>query len=389
MLELQEVKVDSEGKPLLHDNASSGGAISVPSPYIANGMTCMADLQVTVQGTRGKRPFVTFHDIGMNHVSNFSALFGSESMQPILDRFCIYHIDAPGMEENAPDLTQDFVYPSIESLSDMVPKVFTKFGIKGAICMGCGLGANVLMRFAMKNPSLVDGLILVNVTRGTVGYFPWISGKLTNFTTPLTEQLLNHHFSKAEVEHANRELVESHRRYLNNKMNCNNIALLLREYERRTEINVFRSLDPNDPDSAKHTLSCSTLLLVGDMSPFVEDVVEVNSRLSPADTTLLKMADAGGMILEEQTFKVCEAIIFYLQGLGYMPSVVMSRLARSRTLSGCSSDGDKQRVRTLSGNSVDHACGDNKTVSEPIVEEISPENVIVTDKAQLVAEGVC
>lgn len=393
MMELQEVQVDSEGKPLLYEQPSSGEPVIIPSPYITNGTTCMADFQVTVQGNHraGKKALITFHDIGMNHVSNFAKLFASEDMEPIRNRFCIYHIDAPGMEENAPDLAKDpnFVYPSIENLSDMVPKVFTKFGIKEAICMGCGLGANVLMRFAMKNPSLVDGLILVNASRGTVGYFPWIGGKITNFGTPLTEQLLNYHFSRAEVDRANRELVESHRRHLTNKMNCNNVALLLREYERRTEINVHRSLIPNDPEAAKHTLPCSTLLLVGDMSPFVEDVVELNSRLNPKNTTFLKMADAGGMILEEQTFKVTEAIVYYLQGLGYIPSVIMSRLARSRTLSSCSSDEGGRRIRTISGQSVekDHASGDHGT--KPIREEISPDDVIVSDKAQLVAEGVC
>lgn len=390
-MELQEVQVDSEGKPLLYEQPIGGETVTVPSPYIANGVTCMTDFHVTVQGDRRKKALVTFHDIGMNHVSNFATLFASEAMEAIRNRFCIYHIDAPGMEENAPNIAKDahFVYPSIENLSDMVPKVFTKFGIKEAICMGCGLGANVLMRFAMKNPSLVDGLILVNATRGTVGYFPWIGGKITNFMTPLTEQLLNYHFSKDEVERSNHELVESHRRHLTNKMNCNNILLLLHEYERRTEIDVHRSFIPNDPEAPKHTLPCPTLLLVGDMSPFVEDVVELNHRLSPKDTTLLKMADAGGMILEEQTFKVTEAIVYFLQGLGYIPSVIMSRLARSRTLSSCSSDDGGKRIRTLSGQSIekDHASGDHGR--KPIAEEISPDDVIITDKAQLVAEGVC
>lgn len=93
--------------------------------------------------------------------------------------------------------------------------------------------------------------------------------------------------------------------------------------------------------------------------------------------------------MEEQTFNVAEAIIYFLQGLGYskfhdavtfnfdititlyvsclkkfldfpiyclVPSVIMSRLARHRTLSASSSGSQdnetKKRQRTLSGGST-------------------------------------
>lgn len=400
-MELQEINI-TENKPLLFEKSTSGDTVIVECSYIYNGTSYTADLHVTIQGDRSAgKPFVTFHDIGMNHVSNFNTLFNSEHMEPIMNRFCVYHIDAPGMQENAADLGKDagYAYPSIENLSDMIAKVFTKFAIKEAVCLGCGLGANVFTRFAMKNPTLVDGLIAVNATRGAVGNLSWLGSKITNWATPLHEQLLNYHFSKEEVERANRDLVEAHRKHLQNKMNANNIALLLKEYERRTEINVFRTVGPATEDSEKHSIPCSTLLLVGDMSPFVEDVVELNSRLNPKKTTFLKMADAGGMILEEQTFKVAEAITYFLQGLGYIPSVIMSRLARSRTYSGCSTGSQDQdvqkRIRTLSGGSVGkQVAGGDTTMPKAIVEEVpvaTGDDVIAktSDKARLVTEGVC
>lgn len=50
---------------------------------------------------------------------------------------------------------------------------FFRFSIKSAIGFGVGLGANVLMRFALKYPPKIYGLILINcITRG-VG---WLEG---------------------------------------------------------------------------------------------------------------------------------------------------------------------------------------------------------------------
>jgi len=37
-------------------------------------------------------------------VSNFAALINSEAMAPVVQRYCVYHIDAPGQEENATTL---------------------------------------------------------------------------------------------------------------------------------------------------------------------------------------------------------------------------------------------------------------------------------------------
>jgi hypothetical protein len=56
--------------------------------------------------------------------------------------------------------------------------------------------------------------------------------------------------------------------------------------------------------SAQNTLSCSTMLLVGDDSPHLDDVTLMNSGLDPTRTTLFKVADCGGLALEEQPEKV-------------------------------------------------------------------------------------
>uniref|UniRef100_A0A8C1Z5D5 NDRG family member 4 n=1 Tax=Cyprinus carpio TaxID=7962 RepID=A0A8C1Z5D5_CYPCA len=84
------------------------------------------------------------------------------------------------------------------------------------------------------------------------------------------------------------------------------------------------------------------------------EVVECNSKLDPTNTTFLKMADSGGMPQITQPGKLSEAFKYFLQGMGYMPSASMTRLARSRTASLTSAgsvDGSRNRACTHSNSS--------------------------------------
>nr|XP_026692341.1 protein NDRG2 isoform X3 [Ciona intestinalis] len=359
----------------------------VECTYTAAGNHYSTKLHVVVQGNRSLgHSIVTFHDVGLNSVSNFGALMNSEAMEPVAHKYCVYHINAPGQEEHARTLPSGHPYPTMENLSDMVPKIFQEFGIKSAICLGSGAGANVFLRFAFKNPSMVEGLIAVNPTISTVGNLSWIGEKITNWTTPFSDQIMNYYFTKSEVELQNHELLDTHRIHFKKFMNEENVINFMKSYERRSDINITRSPDPQQVD--KTTLKCQTLILVGDLSPFVDEAVEVNSRLNVKKTTFLKMADAGGMILEEQIFNVAEAITYFLQGLGHrvpfkmrgsVPGVMMTRLARSRTISNSSTgsaDGDHKRIRTLSGGSA------NNDITEA---RHRPQK----DKTHLISGAVC
>ena len=46
-----------------------------------------------------------------------------------------------------------------------------------------------------------------------------------------------------------------------------------------------------------------------------------------------QMADAGGMILEEQVYRVAEAIIYFLQGLGHSKFLMMLTHLKSLMIS--------------------------------------------------------
>uniref|UniRef100_H2Z304 Protein NDRG3 n=1 Tax=Ciona savignyi TaxID=51511 RepID=H2Z304_CIOSA len=386
-MDLQEINITPD-RPLLQDKHTNESEDNVVEcTYSTGGNTYSTKLHVIVQGNRSlSHSIVTFHDVGLNSVSNFGPLMNSDCMDPVTNKYCIYHINAPGQEEHAKTLPSGIVYPTMENLAEMIPKVFSNFGIKSAICMGSGAGANVFLRFAFKNPTMVEGLVAVNPTISPVGNLSWIGEKITNWTTPFSEQIMNYYFTKSELELSNHELLETHRNHFKRFMNEENVISFMKSYERRGDINVLRSHDPQLVD--KLTLKCQTLIIVGDHSPFVDEAVEVNSRLNVKKTTFLKMADAGGMILEEQIFNVAEALTYFLQGLGHIPGVMMTRLARSRTISNSSAgsaDGDHKRIRTLSGGNSHHSHSPQFTSDADQIIETKREK----DNAHLVPNAVC
>ena len=74
------------------------------------------------------------------------------------------------------------------------------------------------------------------------------------------------------------------------------------------------------------------LNMVGDQSPHIDATVTLNGRLDPALATWMKVGDAG-MVLEEQPAKVAEAMVLFLQGLGY--SLTLARWAKIEWLILC------------------------------------------------------
>ncbi len=105
---------------------------------------------VTIQGDRTKPAFVTYHDLGLNSVTQFHGFFNFTDMEPIMDSFCAYHINAPGQEDNAPQLPANYVYPTCDQLAETVLSVVDHFKLKSVVCFGIGLGANILSRFTVR-----------------------------------------------------------------------------------------------------------------------------------------------------------------------------------------------------------------------------------------------
>uniref|UniRef100_A0AAQ4RZS4 Protein NDRG2 n=1 Tax=Gasterosteus aculeatus aculeatus TaxID=481459 RepID=A0AAQ4RZS4_GASAC len=279
---------------------------------------------------------LTFHDVGLNHKSCFDPLFIHEDMQEIIRHLPVCHIEAPGQHEGAKTLHDEYSYPSMDQLSEAVPAVLKHFGLCRVIGLGVGAGAYILAKFALNHPDMVDGLVLININASAEGLMGSVASKFC-FPIKLTFQ--------DEID-TNHDLIATYRHHITTTMNQANVSQFLRSYHSRNALEVERPV-PGGSINVR-TLKCSTLLIVGDNSPAVEAVVDCNSKLDPTKTTLLKMADCGGLPQVDQPAKVIEALKYFIQGMGYLSSASMTRL-RSRTASGSSVssfDGSRSRAHT-------------------------------------------
>uniref|UniRef100_A0A674NEL7 Uncharacterized protein n=1 Tax=Takifugu rubripes TaxID=31033 RepID=A0A674NEL7_TAKRU len=308
----------------------------LPRPQEHDVETAHGVLHVTMRGVaKGNRPTIlTYHDVGLNHKSCFNSLFNYEDMQEVTQHFSVLHVDAPGQQENAPGFPAGYQYPTVDELAQMLPAVLSQ--VKSVIGIGVGAGAYILTKLALNEPSLVEGLVLINIDPCAKGWMEWAASKLSGWTSNLIDTIMDHHFSTEELTE-NKEIVQTYRLHISQDIPQDNLGLFYSSYER-----------------------CPTLLVVGDTSPAVDAVVECNSRLNPTKTTLLKMADCGGLPQVVQPGKLAEAFKYFVQGMGYMPTAGMTRLVRSRTHSASSvgsSDGSRSRGAAV-----------------PLAEDISPSN---------------
>ncbi|KTF82148.1 hypothetical protein cypCar_00013551 [Cyprinus carpio] len=246
-------------------------------------------LHVTMRGTpKGNRPVIlTYHDIGLNRM---------------------------------------YQYPTMDELAEMLPSVLTQLKVNSVIGIGVGAGAYILTCFALNQPSLVEGLVLINVDPCAEGWIDWAASK---------EELTD-----------NQELIQTYRLHIAQDINQDNLALFCGSYNARQDLGIERPVVGLNENTVK-TLTCPSLLVVGDTSPAVEAVVECNSRLNPTKTTLLKMADCGGLPQVVQPGKLAEAFKYFVQGMGYIPAAGMTRLSRSRSSSSSITSTDGSRNRNM------------------------------------------
>ncbi|XP_073703334.1 protein NDRG1b [Garra rufa] len=316
--------------------------------------TAFGTVHCTVKGVpKGNRPTIlTFHDIGLNHTSCFESVFNHKDMQEIMQHFAVCHVDAPGQQEGASTLSTEYTYPSMDQLSETLPVVLKHFGLKSVIGLAVGAGANILTRFALKHPDMVEGLVLINLSVQAGGFMDWAAHKITSWTHTLPDTVISHLFGKEEIQN-NHELIATFRHLITNNINQSNLHQFVKSYKSRRNLEIERPVQGGITNA--RTLQCPALLIVGDNAPAVDAVVDSNSRMNPTTTTFLKMADCGGLPQVDQPGKLIEAFKYFIQGMGYMPSASMTRLARSRTASNSSLN------RNRSGTNTDEQRGRSHT----------------------------
>uniref|UniRef100_A0A672SWD6 Protein NDRG3-like n=1 Tax=Sinocyclocheilus grahami TaxID=75366 RepID=A0A672SWD6_SINGR len=288
---------------------------------------------------KGNRPVIlTYHDIGLNHKSCFNTLFNFEDMMEITQHFAVVHVDAPGQQEGAPPFPTGYQYPTMDELAEMLPSVLTQLKVNSVIGIGVGAGAYILTRFALNQPSLVEGLVLINVDPCAEGWMDWAASKLTGWTSNLVDIVMAHHFSTEELTD-NQELIQTYRLHIAQDINQDNLALFCGSYDARQDLGIERPVAGLNENT--------TLPLLWRL-------------LNPTKTTLLKMADCGGLPQIVQPGKLAEAFKYFVQGMGYIPHVLLSRLSsesvpaagmtrlsRSRSSSSSITSTDGSRNRNL------------------------------------------
>ncbi|KAK8750637.1 hypothetical protein OTU49_014931 [Cherax quadricarinatus] len=314
-IELRHVQLSVSNSRSLSEDGSTGSKETVDTQH--------GPITVAVTGDTSKPVILTYHDLGLNHVTNFQAFFLYPEMRNILNNFCIVHVNAPGQEEGAPTLPEGYVYPTMEELSETITCVKNHFHLRTFIGFGVGLGANILARYATKYPCDVDALVLVNCSSTQAGWIEWGYQKLNirhlrsgTMTTGTVDYLLWHHFGKREE--CNQDLVTVYRQHFEKALNATNLGLLVDSYIRRTDLGIVRELDPNKKKDVR-MIRCQVLNITANHSPHIEDTVTFNGRLDPTLATWMKIQDCG-LVIDEAPGKVVEAFRLFLQGQGYAVS---------------------------------------------------------------------
>ncbi|KAJ8025914.1 hypothetical protein HOLleu_33618 [Holothuria leucospilota] len=284
---------------------------------------------------------VTYHDIGLNH-SAFIKFLDTNDMSAIKSRMCFVHINAPGQQDNAEKLAENYHFPTMQQLADVIPYVLKEVGVTDnhdLIGFGEGAGANILLRFSFSNPRVL-GLILLECTSTAAGFMEWGQEKVASWNlthrgmNPTAEKyLLWHHLGTHSSDMV--DIVNSYRANLYERMNAHNLALFIDKFTNRNNVTV------NLKD-----VKCPVLLATGKKSPHYKDVEQLFEHLS-CTKNILCPDDVHGDIKEEAPSKLAESIILFLQGIHLLSGLPMRRLGRTPSL------GETSKERTSSMSEMD------------------------------------
>ncbi|SPP75366.1 protein NDRG3 isoform X4 [Drosophila guanche] len=285
--------------------------------------TDKGDIHVAIQGDTSKPAIVTYHDLGLNYATSFAGFFNFPVMRGLLENFCVYHVTAPGQEEGAPALPEDYVYPTMDELAAQLLFVLSHFGLKSVIGFGVGAGANILARFAHGHPDKVGALCLINCVSTQSGWIEWGYQSFNarflrtkGMTQGVIDYLMWHHFGR-NPEERNHDLVQMYKQHFERAVNPTNLAMLINAYIHRNDLHLART-PPGTPgtETAATTLKMPVINITGSLSPHVDDTVTFNGRLDPTNSSWMKISDCA-LVLEEQPAKLAEAFRLFLQGEGY------------------------------------------------------------------------
>lgn len=259
---------------------------------------------VAVQGDPRKAPLLTVHDVGLNYSTNFKPFFNLPEVKLLVETFCVYHVNVPGQESDCQTVT---VCPDLMNLILGIEYILRDCGIRSFVGMGYGAGAYVLSMFALRNPDVVNGLILLNATADAAswtdyGYFTMaaVALKSSGLTQSPLDFLRWYHCGCLNENVETSDLVQSFDQRLF-VQNPENLANWMFSYMKRKSLELERGSD-GDKDS-RSNFRCPVLMIVGKDSPHVEQTRKMSAACDPRFATLLEIPDCR-VPLDENPMKV-------------------------------------------------------------------------------------
>lgn len=332
---------------------SNGNANSVDQHiYYVSTERC-GTLTVVAQGDLSmmakKAVFLTVHDMGSNS-NSMTHFIDHPAMHEIKQRSIFLNVNITGQEDNAQDLPDDFVFPSMQTLGEDLVNVLDQLKVNIVVGLGDGAGANILTRFGMANPNRCLGLILIHPTCATASvkeYFKekFISWKLQNIgANPTAEQYLVFHKFGGQLEQAeNKEkLILEYTEKLKSNINPKNLKKYVESFMNRKDISG--QLDKS--------LQLETLLVVGSRASHVHSVHSMYACMNKAKTSLLKI-DGVGDVLMEAPEKFSQSLLLFCKGIGVLTSAAMPGLERQKSVSSGDEGEPGERRRSKSMEEYD------------------------------------
>jgi len=278
--------------------------------------TKFGPLTVFVQGNQSLPAVITYHDVGLNYRSCFQGFFNFCGEDSIWSRLCVYHVNAPCQEEEAPQLSARDIFPSCEQLSEQLEDVCQTFGIKHFFGLGVGTGGRIFLQYAAKHPVAVRGLIIVGSTGRSGGWFAWARGLLDSYLISyggnaggfrwevVREKLMARYFSQKTMEF-NFDLVQYHRSLLDSMCPQNVVRFLQSE------------VSQGDLSTLLKSVQCKVFLILGRDSPLYAESLHMFSCL-PAGYghALLELFDCGILATEEQPEALVKPMTLFFNGYG-------------------------------------------------------------------------
>jgi len=327
---------NATGNPTIEQTPSSPSTAIPPAPFASKTLDVgrFGRVQVHIQGdlqaAEKKAVFLTVHDIGTNH-GVFRDFVEHPCMSEIKQRSVFIHLDLPGQEDNAPDLPDTYQYPTIlEMGEEMLPLVLDQLNIKLVVGIGEGAGGNILVRFALKHPQRVLGLVLIHLVSAGVGMLErlkdqFFSGKRRPSECNPDQIIALHKLGTAAASPSadgappTTDLISDYRARAQ-KISARNLRKYAEVYMNRKELPSLNTLD--------------LLLVCGGKSPYAQGVQQIHGVKTDKSKSQLLKIDGVVDCMGEAPDKLAQSLLLFVKGLGFLTSLTLPGVERQRTFSG-------------------------------------------------------